>query len=287
MRPTAKSLLLDLLSTVGRGSVPVRALVRAGGLFGIEANAIRVALARLRSAGLVVLDGRGRYCLGEGARAVRGQVVSWRSIDRRVRPWAGGWLAVHTAGLGRSNRSALRRWQRALRFLGFRELDPGLELRPDNLAEPTCETRARLGELGLEPGALVFRLDDLDSAWAGRARACWDADALAARYRALRETLERSAAGLAGLARERAMVESFLLGGAALRQLAYDPLLPEAIAPAAERQRLVREMERYDRLGRDAWSGVLEVDGAGTPADVRGFEAVGVLARAEALAEGV
>ncbi len=30
MRPTAKSLLLDLLSTVGRGSVPVRALVRAG-----------------------------------------------------------------------------------------------------------------------------------------------------------------------------------------------------------------------------------------------------------------
>jgi phenylacetic acid degradation operon negative regulatory protein len=225
--------------------------------------------------------------MGAGARAIRGQVASWRSIDQRVGPWTGGWLAVHTAGLGRSDRSALRGRQRALRFLGFRPLDPGLELRPDNLAEPFAETRTRLAELGLGPQALVFRMDDLDGAWSQRARSLWDGDALAASYRAQRETLERSAAGLARLPRERALVESFLLGGAALRQLAYDPLLPEQIAPAAERERLVREMKRYDRLGRDAWSGVLEVDGAETPADLRGFEAVGALARAEARAEGV
>ena len=37
MKPTAKSLVLDLLSTLQRGTMPVRALVDAGALFGLAA----------------------------------------------------------------------------------------------------------------------------------------------------------------------------------------------------------------------------------------------------------
>ncbi len=280
MRPTARSLLLDLLSTVSRGSVPVRALVRSGELFGIEPNAIRVALARLRAAQLVHSDQRGRYRLGERARAVHGQVASWRARERRTRPWDGGWLAVHTSPLGRSDRRALRRRIRALAFLGFRALEPGLELRPDNLAEPTDGTRERLEALGLDAGALVCRLGGLDAARDARARGLWDVDALCRAYRRRASELESSAARLAEQPRERAMVESFLLGGAALRQLAYDPQLPEELAAARERDRLVAVMRQYDRLGRRAWAGMLEVDGEHTPADLRAFEAVGALAQA-------
>ena len=47
MHPTARSLILDLLSTLRRGTMPVRALVEAGALLGIEENNIRVSLARL------------------------------------------------------------------------------------------------------------------------------------------------------------------------------------------------------------------------------------------------
>ncbi len=281
MPPNAKSLLLDLLSTVGRSSTPVRALVGAGTLFEIEPNAVRVALARLRAAGLVESDERSRYRLGARARAIQSQVAGWRQPEQRVRPWSGVWLAVHTAPLGRSNRPALRRRERALAFLGFRRLEPGLELRPDNLAEPPDATRRRLSALGLESDALVCRLDTLDHARDLRSRALWDPDALVSGYRGMGRRLTTSAHLLPSLPRERAMVESFLLGGEAIRQLAYDPLLPDEIVPTEERRLLVSQMLAYDRLGREIWSGVLEVDDDPARADVRGFGAVGAIATAE------
>ena len=70
MRPTAKSLILDLLSTLRRGSMPVRALVAAGSFFGIEENALRVALTRLLARGLVERDERGQYRAGSRAGAL-------------------------------------------------------------------------------------------------------------------------------------------------------------------------------------------------------------------------
>ena len=46
-----RSLILDLLSTLRRGAMPVRALIRAGEMFEIPENTLRVALARLVQAG--------------------------------------------------------------------------------------------------------------------------------------------------------------------------------------------------------------------------------------------
>jgi hypothetical protein len=54
-----------------------------------------------------------------------------------------------------------------------------------------------------------------------------------------------------------AMVESFNVGGRALRQLILDPLLPEEIHPTAEREALFAAMTEYDRLGRLAWAELL------------------------------
>jgi phenylacetic acid degradation operon negative regulatory protein len=268
--PTARSLILDLLSTVPRGSVPVRALLRAAGLFGLGANAVRVALARLRSQGLVASDARARYRLAAGAQAVQRQVRSWRRLDELTRTWSGAWLAVHTGALGRSDRPALRRRERALAFLGFHELDPGLAVRPDNLAESSDGLRERLFGLGLETGALVCTLGSLDAERERRARALWRADALRDGYRAMSFRLRRSEKDLATLPRERAMTESFLLGGEAIRLLVFDPLLPDELVPGGERRELLERMRSYDRLGREAWAGALEVDDERAPADVRG-----------------
>ena len=290
MSPRAKSLILDLLSTVRRGSVPVRALLRSAELFGIGPNSTRVALARLRASGLVASDERGRYRLGATAQPVQAQVASWRRLDERVRAWEGGWIAAYTGMLGRSDRAALRRRQSALRFLGFRTLEPGLEVRPDNLAadkEPVGETRRRLVGLGLEPAALVCALSDLDPARDRRARTLWDRDGLPRVYRALTSTLARSASSLASLPRERAMVEPFLVGCEAIPLLVFDPLLPDEIVPSEDRQALLEEARAYDLRGREIWSGALELDDpadAGderaAPADVRGLDAVGALAAA-------
>ena len=57
-------MILDLLATLKQGSMPVGALVEAGELFGLAANAIRVAVARLLASGEIARDERGRYRLG-------------------------------------------------------------------------------------------------------------------------------------------------------------------------------------------------------------------------------
>jgi len=250
--PSAKSLVLDLLSTLPGRDVPVRGLVTAGALFGIAENSIRVALARLFEAGLVVRDERGRYRLGTGALTVTEQVRAWRHSTPAGSVWDGRWLGVHTSGLARADRRRLRLRSRALAFLGLEELSPGLVVRPANLAGGVAAVRERLVALGLEADAPVF-LAELDAATDARARGLWDARALVEGYRRSRAELERSESRLATLSPERAMTESFLVGGRVMRQLALDPNLPEAIVPKAERDALVVAMRRYDRAGRDCW----------------------------------
>jgi phenylacetic acid degradation operon negative regulatory protein len=265
VQPSPRSLILDLLSTVGRASAPVRALVAAAGLFGIAENSLRVALARLLADGLVERDARGRYRLGVRAAALNEEIRAWRRVEERLVPWSGAWLAVHLAGLTKPPARARRERARALRVVGFRPLAPGLELRPDNLAGGVDAVRARLASLGLAAAGPVCVLDRLDTTWEARARALWDADELVQGYRDTRRSLERSAERLGELPVEAAMAESFRLGGAAIRQIVFDPLLPEPIVPAAERRALVAAMRHYDALGRRVWWGWL---GDETPRDL-------------------
>jgi phenylacetic acid degradation operon negative regulatory protein len=95
--PSPRSLILDLLSTLRGGSMPVGALVAAGGLFGIAENGVRVALSRLLRRDLAQRDERGRYRLGPRAAALNERVVSWRRIEERLRRWDGGWVGVQHA----------------------------------------------------------------------------------------------------------------------------------------------------------------------------------------------
>lgn len=257
MSPSPRSLILDLLQTLGRASAPVRALVSAASLFGIAENSLRVALARLRSDGLVESDARGSYRLGPGARAVSREVRSWRQLEEKLVPWQGGWVAAYADRLQRGTARERGRRVRALRLLGFRPFASGVDLRPDNLVGGVARVRERLADLGVAGPALIFRIDELDESAEAEARSLWDGPALVASYRAMKASLKESASRLPELPREAAMAESFRVGGKALRQLALDPLLPEPIVPAAERRALVETMDRYDRLGRRAWTGWL------------------------------
>jgi hypothetical protein len=63
---------------------------------------------------------------------------------------------------------------------------------------------------------------------------------------------------LSSLTPHEAMVESFLSGGRAIRQLALDPLLPDEICPSSGRNALLDAMRRYDRVGRAVWAGFLD-----------------------------
>ncbi len=264
MQPSARSLILDLLSTLRRGSMPVRALVAAAELFGIEENSLRVSLARLFAAGSVERDERGRYRLARTETPLKQQVLGWRELEsRRVDHWNGDWAAV--IGAPRGRRGAGRRASRALELLGFRDLRPGLSVRPDNLqggieavreryqglAAPT-RSEAKSGAADPEP--VIARLSELEELDVDRARALWQVDALEDDYTHLLAKLRESESRIDSLPPSEAMVESFLVGGGVLRVLNVDPLLPEPIVDVAARRDLVEAMLRYDRVGRAKWS---------------------------------
>lgn len=239
--------------------MPVRALVRAAEGLGISGNALRVALTRLLAQGKLEQSSRGYYGLASGARAVQEHVAAWSRLEERMTPWRGGWVVLHVAGLPRANQ---RRRQRALRFLGFAELGPSLQVRPDNLTGGVAGVRFALSGLGLEPEAVVASLGELDSATESRARSLWDGRSLERQYDKLSRSLELSGARLESLPIDRALAECFSLGGRAIRQLAFDPLLPEPIVRAEPRVALVREMRAYDRKGRRVWRRFLRAERA-------------------------
>jgi phenylacetic acid degradation operon negative regulatory protein len=258
MQPTARSLILDLLSTLRRGTMPVRALVEAGALLGIAENNIRVSLARLYASGRIERDERGRYRLGPAVEAIRDQLQGWRGLGERTRAWQGDWVAVHQPRLGRG--PARRRRERVLELLGFRELEPGFSLRPDNLAGGIEDLRPRLADLvrdsdgRAENVGRIFLVRDLDPASELEARRLWNANALAEGARASLSALRASEERLPQLSNEEAMVETFLVGGRALRELVQHPLLPREILDPAPLDALLDEMKRYDEIGRDHWA---------------------------------
>jgi phenylacetic acid degradation operon negative regulatory protein len=283
MVPAARSFILDLLSTLRRGSMPVRALVEAGGCLGLAENNVRVALARLRGQGLVESDERGRYRLGAAAEPVRRRASSWRGLRERVRSWDGSWVGVLTTGLAALPSRQRPRHERALWLLGFRRLALGLEVRPDNVRGGVTGQRNELRSLGLSEDAAVFRVGGLEPQLEARARKLWDTAGLCNAYRACLAELEASARRLPGLTESEAMRESFLLGGRAMRQLVMDPLLPEPIANPRDREALATALDDYDRLGRTSWARFLSAHGVPhlrAPADTRFAEGASRLASA-------
>lgn len=256
MRVSAKSVILEILSA-NRGPVAVRHLVRAATIFGVAENSVRVAIVRLRAEGLVESTERGVYQLGPAARPVNRQINAYRSIGERMCAWEGDWLAVFTADLSRTDRPALRRRSQSLKLLGFRELRTGLHIRPANLSGGLEGVREKLQQLGLDPSALLFQLNGLSPEDDAVARSLWDAKALLATYRDMQRQLEQSVDRMTEMSPEEAIREAFLLGREAIRILVLDPLLPEPLVPAAERESLAAACAKYQDDGVEHWRGYL------------------------------
>lgn len=260
-----RRLILKLLLAADDDRLSTREAVAAGQLLGFSENSMRVALARLTREQRLVACERGHYQLGPAALDLAEDVRGWRAGEARVRDWQGGWLAVHTGALGRSDRSALRLRERALDLLGLRELLPGLYLRPDNLQGGVPAARRRLAALGLPASALICRLDALDDEHARRALQLWDGKTLNRRYRQTAARLSAWMDAVDALDRSRAAREAFRLGDAAIRELVFDPLLPAPLVDVAARAACTEVVRRFDRLGHDTWRRCLQGESPAPP----------------------
>lgn len=256
-RVSPKNLVLDILRVTKPQAMSVRVLVNLGELFGFSGNAMRVAVARLVRKGTVESDERGYYQLAPSASVLTEHVESWRRGEKRVKAWKGDWLVVW---LGRGAARTERRYSlRALELLGFREGLEGLWVRPNNLTVANEVVWARLDALGLESDAEHFNGSDFDEQLSKRWRTkLYETKKLTKAYKESLTSLKRSSSKIDRMPLERALVETFLLGGAAIRVLATDPLLPEEILPRTDRAALTETMIRYDVLGRRLWNRILE-----------------------------
>ncbi|RZL04094.1 MAG: PaaX family transcriptional regulator [Rubrivivax sp.] len=253
MSVTAKNLTLDLLLAAGSEHLPVRHLLAAAALFGLPANNVRVALARLSADGMIESVGRGIYQLSASANELAADVATWRTASQRVRPWQGGHVTVHCGALGRSDRAALRHRDRALGMLGLRELERGLFVRPDNLQGDLEQLRRRLYTLGLEREASVFIAGQFDTERERRIQQLWSGEELNQTYAQVQAQLADWTARAADLSIEEAARESYLLGRKAIRHVVFDPLLPEPLVDVSARDRFVKAVVAFDQLGHGIW----------------------------------
>ena len=100
---------------------------------------------------------------------------------------------------------------------------------------------------------MVCGCTSLDAATDATVDALWDGAALNQGYRATQERLQRWLDGAARLPIDQAARESFFLGGAAIRQLVYDPLLPEPMVDGALRAAFIDSVHAFDAAGRAIW----------------------------------
>ena len=258
MKPTAKRIILELMSANPDIDAPAAMLVAAAEVLGVEGNNVRVTLTRLVAEGTLDTPVRGAYRLGKTTRALTTQITSWRDLEKQVRAWDGSWACV-CFGLPPSDRAAARRRKRALGLLGFRMFDRALALRPNNLEGGIAALRERLYALGVEDTASVFIATELDAVTEQRARKLWAPERLTQSYVLLRERIERWLPTIDDLPLRTAAREAFFFGGDVLRTIMFDPRLPEPLVDVGERRALLDAAKRLDTTGRKLWKRLFAV----------------------------
>ncbi len=251
--PAARHLILRLLTVADNETLIVADIIRAGALFGITGNNIRVTLARSTKANLVESVDSAVYRLGPNAKKLAANVAAWGNADEQLVAWDGSWIAVTTGGLSRSDRKLLRARDRALSLLGFRELDTGLYVRPNNLKGSVDAIRTKLLDLGLEPKAAVFEASHFDDDRQTKALGLWRTLQLESLYNKRTTQLQDWVATRDTLTSDDALRETYLLGDFAIRSIIFDPLLPAPLVDEDARQHFFDTVRQFNKEGRDLW----------------------------------
>ncbi|HEX4916284.1 MAG TPA: PaaX family transcriptional regulator C-terminal domain-containing protein [Limnobacter sp.] len=253
-KPTAKSLILDLLLASNGRPLSAKQAIAACGIFDISVNNTRVALVRLSAEGLIESAGRALYQLTDDAHTLADDVAAWRTRSTRVRPWDGSYIVVQAEKLSRNEAKQQRARARALLMLGFQPLNEHLFIRPNNIEDHLDAVRTRLYKLGLEREAPVFAASHFDAESSHRIAQLWNPRELETVYaqqtKKMRTWLERHGS----LEPEVAARESFLLGGAAIKHVVYDPFLPEQWVDTEARNHFLAAVDEVDKAGQRIWT---------------------------------
>ena len=105
--------------------------------------------------------------------------------------------------------------------------------------------------------APVFNATDLDAELDARARTLWQGQALTQGYVQTRQKLEQWLSRWHELELDVAARECYLLGNEAIRQLIFDPLLPDPLVDMQARRDFTQCVLAFDQTGHEIWRKLL------------------------------
>jgi phenylacetic acid degradation operon negative regulatory protein len=211
------------------GRITLGSLIRLAEPFGLAERLVRTAVARLAADNWLIATRTGRrseYHLTATGRAVFAEATA-RLYAPSPHKWDGSWtlLALKPA------RGAGGELRRALRWLGFGQIAPGLYAHP---ALTCTQVRAALALRGwTDPGWLFESRGENPRADRDCVQFAWNLETLARRYRKLHDTFAPiDAAGrLQAIPPQSAFLVRTLLIHEYRRIHLRDPLLPPALLP--------------------------------------------------------
>lgn len=256
----ARHLIIDLLLASEGMMTSIKQMVLAAGLFGISENSIRVAVTRLSSEGAIIAAARGVYQLSDQSLEWATIKLSYQAGMKQTKPWQQQYLAVLTGALGRVDRTALKRRERALKQYGFRELEQGVFIRPDNLAATFDDVLAHLKATGLEAEAKMCQINFFDQQTNEVIPTLWPTENLNKNYQKYTQLIEQWLVRAPLLSLEDAARESLLLGRQTISLLNSDPVLPEPFVDVAARQQFAMAVKQLDQMGHAFWQQLFELN---------------------------
>lgn len=238
LRPA--ELFLYLLSVCGSTPLSGAAMIAVGKLFGLPEGRSRTALSRLVTTGKLRNEaGYYRFAPHAATTNRRLQRIRWP----KARPnWKNDWLTVLLPD--RPLRSSeRRRAYHALRLARFFAQQPGVWIRPDNLALPV--------RVMLQPVR-----DELPDLISGQLLNIHGSLPLPP-VNPLCRTLHRQMKAFLRQPpkdREQLLTESFLLGGAVIEQIHYALFLPPTLQPQARHEwQMLDTFRQFNRYSRRHW----------------------------------
>ena len=269
--PSAKSLILDLLSTLKGGALPVRALVGAAALFGISENSTR------RGARP---PARARHGHQRRARALPARrAAPRRSTGSRPRGATSSAACAPGPGAGSPSRPATSRGRRAAAARAPSPSSASATCAATSPCGPTISSAASPVRASGSPSSASTRPRTSSActishpATAQRAARLWDTAAirLALPPHDRRARAQRARARARCRATRRWPSRSCSAGAPSARSCSTRAC-PTRWCRRAERRALIDALLRYDRAGRGRWASFLREMGGTpgrTPAHVR------------------
>lgn len=251
--PIAKKFLLKLLSVVDQGTLDITLAIKAGSVFDITPNNIRVAINRLHGSELIEPISRGVYQLSSKGKILRDEVSSWHKAEDLTNHWDNSWLAVLTSKIDKSNRTNLRNTNRAFALIGMKELYPDLYIRPNNINLKIDGIRNKLLSLGADANIVMFQAIAFENFDISSAKDLWNTYEIDKSYTVQTQILNESLSKLKELPLKKAAQETYILGDSAITKIIFDPLLPPPLISAQSRIEFRKTLIEYDKIGHEIW----------------------------------